>query len=117
MFQLCACANAVLKVSFQVKYRVAIESELLQLLSVLETGYALKFLQSIVWEEDPLKAWTVLQAVDLVYKVTSKVQLCQGDEPVEVLYSSDEVVCEVQDTKLRQVIDVFYLSDLIRMKI
>jgi hypothetical protein len=76
-----------------------------------------EFLYAVVREEDALEARAVLEPVHCLYQVASQVQLCQRDQPVQVLNRGDQVVREVQDTKLRQVIDVFYFCDLIRVEI
>lgn len=67
MLQIRTCHDTELEVSFQMKDWVAIESQLLQLICILETRYILKLLDPIVRQENPLQSWTVLEAVDGLY--------------------------------------------------
>ena len=95
MLQVGACDEAELEVALQVIYGVAVQSQLLQLRRVLETADVVEFLDSVVGQEDALEAGTVLETVDRLDQVATQVELSQGDQAVQVLYSGDEVVREV----------------------
>jgi len=95
VLQVGACDEAELEVALQVIYGVAVQCQLLQLRRVLETADVVEFLDSVVGQEDALEAGTVLEPVDRLDQVATQVELSQGDETVQVLYCSDEVVREV----------------------
>lgn len=59
----------------------------------------------------------MLQSVNCLYQVSAKVQLSQGDQSIQVLYSCDQIVCEVENSELGQVIDVLNLGDFVGMKV
>ncbi len=96
MLQIWACHYAELKVALEMKYRIPIECELLQLCSVLQAPNVIELLDSIVRQEYPLQSRAMLQPVYSLDQVASEVELSEGDQAVQVLDRGDQVVRQIQ---------------------
>ena len=102
-----------MNVALFIEDQVTIKGQLRKLSAVLEAWDIFNVSNLVVRQEGSLQAGAMVQPIDVIDDVTAQVELGQRDESTEVVNCLDEVVCQVEDSKLSKVIDVFNSSDFV----
>ena len=89
-----------MNITFLVEDQVPIKSELTELLAIFEARDILKIRDLVVWQEGPLKTWAVVKSINLFDNVSTKVELSQWNESIEVIYRFDEIIGKIKDSQL-----------------